>query len=34
MRGKRGLSISMPWLAGTALLHFAVVMEKRGALKV
>ena len=24
----------MPWLAGTALLHSAVVMEKRGALKV
>ena len=24
----------MPWLAGTALLHCAVVMEKRGALKV
>src|SRR5437773_8580536 len=23
----------MPWLAGTALLHSAVVMEKRGALK-
>jgi cytochrome c-type biogenesis protein CcmF len=24
----------MPWIAGTALLHSAVVMEKRGALKV
>src|SRR2546429_5047576 len=24
----------MPWLAGTALLHSAVVMEKRNALKV
>ena len=24
----------MPWLAGTALLHSAIVMEKRGALKV
>jgi cytochrome c-type biogenesis protein CcmF len=24
----------MPWLAGTALLHSAVVMEKRGALKI
>jgi cytochrome c-type biogenesis protein CcmF len=24
----------MPWLSGTALLHSAVVMEKRGALKV
>ena len=24
----------MPWLAGTALLHSALVMEKRGALKV
>ena len=24
----------MPWLAGTALLHSAVVMEKRGALRV
>ena len=24
----------MPWLAGTALLHSAVVMEKRDALKV
>ena len=24
----------MPWLAGTALLHCAVVMEKRGALKI
>jgi len=24
----------MPWLAGTALLHSAVVMERRGALKV
>jgi cytochrome c-type biogenesis protein CcmF len=24
----------MPWLAGTALLHSAVAMEKRGALKV
>ncbi len=24
----------MPWLAGTALLHSAIVMEKRGALKI
>src|SRR5664279_1076946 len=24
----------MPWLAGTALLHSAVVMEKRNALKI
>ena len=24
----------MPWLAGTALIHSAVVMEKRGALKI
>ena len=24
----------MPWLAGTALLHSAVVMEKRDALKI
>ncbi len=24
----------MPWLSGTALLHSAVVMEKRGALKI
>ncbi|TIM52042.1 MAG: heme lyase NrfEFG subunit NrfE, partial [Mesorhizobium sp.] len=24
----------MPWLAGTALLHSAIVMEKRSALKI
>ena len=24
----------MPWLAGTALLHSAIVMEKRAALKI